>query len=809
MLSNSEFEARLRSHDLPEAGIAYLRRVRTSPPSRNVSSTGMRNTTWRYASQKMACTIQGESTLERNFLVSCEYKKSIAEFWDQPEPVSVTFAGKDGRSQRVSYTADILAIEDAGIIAYQVKPKKECDRLVEQRPSRWSRTESGYEDVSASEAFASMGIGHRVVTEEDISAIAAENYCLLLQARRASSETNLDQARGILTILSDEGVLTISSLLRKSGGTDSTTLLRLIDDGQVAALLGWHRLVDQDDALIGLDISSLKEVSETRSHFLCSAIAEGTSHIQAPSLDQIKSIVGRLRQLRSDEPRSVSKKTLSAWRQVYEAAKCDPRSLAPKTHLRGNRTRRIGDEDLKLVADAIAKYVLVENAGTVTDAYYKYVAAHEDRYKPTRKSLRPKPISLPTFFAEVNRIPLAKRCEFQGGARLANALAPPVSPSERSLEPKRPFERAHIDHYLIDQHVVALQTSPKKKDTKRAWLTVMIDQATQVVLAISLSFRSPSRHACACVLRDCVRRHGRLPETIVVDHGSEFESIYFEALLACYGVTKHERPPNAPRFGGHIESTFHSIREELIRSLPGSTSNDERGRAISRSHRGRTLASWRLSEVYEAYESYFYRHFNLKVRGTSICSADTAFEDLLKSHPFSGMRVDYDEAFLIATGIPLKQKLTITHSRGVTHHDRWFFHAGLLSANNGAKVDAIEEPWDDRRLYVSVGGKWLTCLSGTGHLANGSMELRMIRSIEFLETQPERREDKRARRVALSRQVSNFQHGRDRTVYDEGKVDPPLKARRDRPEQAAAAKSKPIPYSTREGHLDGHATHRK
>lgn len=40
------------------------------------------------------------------------------------------------------------------------------------------------------------------------------------------------------------------------------------------------------------------------------------------------------------------------------------------------------------------------------------------------------------------------------------------------------------------------------------------------------------------VLRICVQRFSRLPETIVVDGGAEFGSTYFETLLAAEGMHK-------------------------------------------------------------------------------------------------------------------------------------------------------------------------------------------------------------------------------------------------------------------------------
>lgn len=829
MLSGTELSARLRALAIPQVGIEYIRRVRASPPSRNVSSTGKRNTTWRYASQKMGCTIQAESTLERNFLVRCEYMETVAEFWDQPEAVSVTFEGKGGRIQRVSYTADVLAIESTGITAYQIKPRSECNRLIEQRPARWSRTDNGYEDRSANEAFSHLGITHRVVTEDDISPLAAENYSLLLQARQACGAIDQEQGFQVLTMLSEAGVMTMSSVLRKLGIAQSTTLLRLIDDGKVIALLDKHRLADLEDALIGLDKSKLEEVNETRLQVIEASRMEGTPHTEAPSLDQVKAMVFRLGQLKTPEEAAVSPRTLRRWRVALQNAHGDVRSLVPQTHRRGNRYRRIDAGDINLMRRAIEDYLLVPNPRKITAAYYAYANMRAQENAQVEASFA-KPPSLPTFFAEVNRIPLVNRCRAQGGSRLANTVEPPTDPTDRSLSPIRPFERAHIDHYLIDQHVVVLRSSKKKILTKRAWLTVMIDQATHAVLAMSISFRSPSRHACSCVIRDCVRRHGRLPEIIVVDHGSEFESVYFEALLARYGVTKHERPPHDPRFGGPIESTFHSIREEMIRSLPGSTSNDERGRAISTSHRGQSLACWRLHEVYDAYEIYFFQHFNLKMRGTSISSSDIEFNELMATFPFSGMSVDYCEAFLIATAIPLDRKFTVTHSRGITHHGRWYFHPALVQVDNGAKVDVLEDPWDHYRIYASVNHKWVTCLSGTGHSANSSPELRMFRSIEFLENQSERRDEAAERRIAFERELSRIRDANPTQPPSDTEAKPGNSTGTRRltlppppvPEPASSSTGKrkglplpgtdaprPTPFLTHEGSLDGRSINRK
>ena len=73
------------------------------------------------------------------------------------------------------------------------------------------------------------------------------------------------------------------------------------------------------------------------------------------------------------------------------------------------------------------------------------------------------------------------------------------------------------------------------------------------------------------ILRDCVRRNGRLPQVIVIDGGPEFQSTYFETLLARYESTKKTRPPAKARFGSVCERLFGTANTQFIHNLRGNT----------------------------------------------------------------------------------------------------------------------------------------------------------------------------------------------------------------------------------------------
>ena len=104
----------------------------------------------------------------------------------------------------------------------------------------------------------------------------------------------------------------------------------------------------------------------------------------------------------------------------------------------------------------------------------------------------------------------------------------------------RPFEIAHIDHTELDVECVCGRTG---RGLGRPWLTLLTDAYSRRMLALYLTFDAPSYRSCMMVLRECVRRHSRLPQIIVVDGGREFQGTYFETLLARYEVTKKTRPP--------------------------------------------------------------------------------------------------------------------------------------------------------------------------------------------------------------------------------------------------------------------------
>lgn len=109
------------------------------------------------------------------------------------------------------------------------------------------------------------------------------------------------------------------------------------------------------------------------------------------------------------------------------------------------------------------------------------------------------------------------------------------------------------------------------------------------------------------VIRDCVRRYGRIPTTIVVDQGAEFKGTYFEQLLAYMGAHKRMRPASHPRFGSIIERFFGLQNTAFIHALCGNNKALQSPRRMSNPRSTRVGGVEPAAAFREAFEGFSIR----------------------------------------------------------------------------------------------------------------------------------------------------------------------------------------------------------
>lgn len=404
-------------------------------------------------------------------------------------------------------------------------------------------------------------------------------------------------------------------------------------------------------------------------------------------------------------------KTHRNWIKAYERSERKYKNgllgLIPQHHQKGNKTDRLENSCQglrKKMVDFIAtKYENPINK-TKSLAYGEFCVQCETEGV--------QPPSLKTFIEEIKLRATAEQTEKMQGKKVAyqeeefndwfNGIP---------LHGDRPWEYAHIDHTQVD---LEMKHSEKDIEMIPAWVSIMFDSNPRDVLAYYLTFDKPSYRSCMCLIRECVRRHGRLPECFIVDNGPEFHSVYFEKLLARYKCDVIWRPPTKPRYGSIIERFIHTFNKQLIHNLVGNRKMLKNVRQMTKEVDPKRTAKWNLPLLDLSLDEYFYNEYPNQSHSTLGQTPNQArAEGMLKFPIPTPELIAYDDEFLIET-MPSTRKGTakLIRSRGIKFNGYFYRSKRLRRPELYSKQLEIRyDPFSHAHIYVLVGNEWVECLA--------------------------------------------------------------------------------------------------
>jgi putative transposase len=290
----------------------------------------------------------------------------------------------------------------------------------------------------------------------------------------------------------------------------------------------------------------------------------------------------------------------------------------------------------------------------------------------------------------------------------------------------RPFEICHIDHTELDIELVCSHTG---QNLGRPWYTILTDAFSRRLLAIFLTFDPPSYRSCMMVLRECVRRHGKFPQSLVVDGGKEFGSVYFDTLLARFECTKKTRPPAKARFGSVCERLFGTSNTRFIHNLAGNTQIMKNIRQVTRSVDPKRHAEWTLAELYEGLCQWAYEVYDTISHPALGQTPREAFAAGLAQ---SGIRphrmIAYDEEFRLWT-LPTtaRGRARVVPGKGVKINHVFYWAAALRDPEvERALVPVRYDPYDAGVAYVYVHNRWVQCVSEHYSTLRGKSERELM-----------------------------------------------------------------------------------
>ncbi len=768
-MTPEEFHTWSQQLQLTETTEALIASIRSSPPVRRVSGRA-NNITGRYPSPKMQMSIQFESDhVELWAIYTMERDDDVLEYYEQPCRIPLSYRAKSGHKTTQWHTPDFFVLRRASAGFEEWKQASSLDKETTDKPARYQQTGNGRWRCPPGETYAEQfGLSYRLRSSAEFRPLEIQNLKFLQDFWAREVPPNPEQEALATSHIKAHPGITVHELLatypdlpvdilwvllstRRAFTDLSATLLMNHDqvslyaeeeqvlhqdlrepvdlttplqnspvawDGRLWRIEAWGETV-QLQPEIGEPLTIRH--SEFESLKLDGLLWFVDSASPSPDLPQIRQLLAQASKRAQQEanrrmthmlayargePTTAPKRSVQRWWKAYQQAKeehgCGYLGLLDRKASRGNRNPRIEPASMQLLEAALQTHYASPQAKSAATVYREYREQCGELGIPA--------VSQQTFYRvrasfTTNEV-IAKR----KGSRAAYASQPFYWLDQTTpRHGERPFALAHIDHTELD---IVLVSSVTGKPLERPWATFLTDAYSRRVLACYVTYDPPSYRSVMMVLRECVRRHQRLPQECFVDRGPEFGSVYFETLLTHYSITKKDRPARQPRMGSVIERLFGTVTTQLIHQLLGNTQATKDPRLLTREVDPKRLAVWTLPRFGARLCQYVYEVYDQMEHSALFMSPREAFAQGMK---LAGMRTHaltfYTEQFLRLTCPTTRTGCaTLSGSRGVVINGLRYGHPLMQNSKDVGKcIPVLYEPFDMGRAYAFVEGQWLPC----------------------------------------------------------------------------------------------------
>lgn len=407
----------------------------------------------------------------------------------------------------------------------------------------------------------------------------------------------------------------------------------------------------------------------------------------------------------SGKAATIPRRTLFAYQAAYRAAEEAYGNgfigLIDRNDLKGNRTPRTGPAELECRQQAF-EWLCAPIPRDPSSGHAYYASLCEEKGMT--------PLSLQAFLSAWNRLDEHARKLLREGRRAAYPQKPPRTTGGDHIrqgppEGDSPFQLVHIDHVQSDTFARRLNGSMA---SAKPWLSIAIDAFTRFVLALWVSLLPPSHAAVMMVLRDIVRRHGRLPLWVVTDGGKDFKSELVQKFLAQKSCGHATRPNAEPRFGNPIERLNLDIAAHLARTTLGGNEVLKTPRMSSRTHDPRLLAQLTVPQIAaKAQDLLFDTYPHLFHDGLRQTPFDKMAEASLLQGDSWGRRVAFDDVLLFQTLVRARKHGGLIRHRDGIRVNEWNYYSNAISGNTSARCDVpLYDPEDPRYVWARIDKMW-------------------------------------------------------------------------------------------------------
>lgn len=703
MLNDIQLESYLESKGLSEKARQYIRKVRSSEPSRSVTEGCYQNTSSLIYSEKMGHTIQSESgTGETPAIYEYEYLETVYEYWEQLPPVKVRGFNKSGNLSSWTIRTDFLILFKHGVEIHEIKADSFIAKKLAEGHPAWRKDEFGEVHYDPAEQYySSIGLKYRVRPISSLNKTLLSNQKLLLSSR-TMKEPDLALIQKTKELLAKSFSIKMDELMAELNIRDATPLIQMVDKQLIFCELDQEFLSDYENVFLSLTAQLSKQ-----SRYLRISESKARSLITyedrfLPSRKEAEKALDRLRQIEEGRNDSTARHWKKKVKDGILEGLTEFECLLPKHRNCGSRKPRTSAKEQELFFQSVRKYYATPKRPSVKSAYIRYKKLVRDIDNGDE------PLSEKAYRNRIKNMDQMKLAHARGGKRMMYSKSNTSSVVDRSLKSKVAFQRAHIDHHVVKCFLV-WGNDGKIEYVGRPWLTLLIDEATDMVLGYHFSFAKPTRMADGCVLRDCVRRYGKLPEEIVADHGSDFKSVYFRSLLASEKMTLTFRPKSMSKAGSEVERFFNEFQTQWLNQRQGNMVDKYAARSVDGKFASRKMAVSEPADLLREFGQYL-EHRNNKLKGAKTKTAAGAFAGSNQVYGFVGRQIVYDERFIVSSAVET-EKYSVDRN-DIKIDEIRYSHPELRNTRlTKSKIEVRIEPENPYIVYAFVNNKWVSCVA--------------------------------------------------------------------------------------------------
>ena len=586
---------------LPRIGQNYVFRALANPSRRTKS--GVANVSGAYPSLKMKMSIGFESrTLEYSRIIQNEADPDVLGYVAQLPQLKISYkCGRTGR--KISYLTkpDLLEIYENEIVVVECKPVSKLREWAIERPGFViQENDNEWRCPAAEEACAALGLGYRIISEQNLSPRRIKNLSVLMdyihtgyahgrdaaicqisrllgESRRMSIEEILQEHPGMITvddvyraiatgvvvvdlddcsIIDHQRTFVYSSqaamdAFKISAGAISraaTWMRGSVLDLKSGAVLNWSgrtwhlinlgvtevtlhngeqlQLLERPifDKLLRECSITMANGGESQSDFKSNQsnqmLRAASPNDLARALKAYKQILPHLQRTAKAPPDRTARRNLCQWKRAEAGYGNGFIGLLRHFSRSGNRESRIEPRVMSIVRQQT-------RAHYATTKKSRRIHVHERIVSECERVSLPPP-SYAWYCHYIKRLPAFELLKAREGRKAAYKLEPRQENDGSLTDPRAEaaWMKAHLDHTEIELETRCSTTSVL---LGRPWLTTLVDDSSRDILGWYLTWDPPSYRSVMMVMRDCVERHGRLPDEIVVDGGKDMASEWFVA----------------------------------------------------------------------------------------------------------------------------------------------------------------------------------------------------------------------------------------------------------------------------------------